>query len=284
VLKLAGSKPAAPAETPEPSSESANDASTEAQPSSDDKPFDAEPFNAGVEADEQSDPKKFIEQLTGKLGQSLRKYNEDQGQPDFELEKFAINSLLSATHTAEMEPQDQEDIVKKIKEAGNDQNPKDNEKKSEEPNDSEASGSQGDSVATEFGGGEAAQGEAGGVSESAKLPGIDGEPAICTDLFIEPKKNNMFQPGSNDKLNIAENLNDTEKTSIFDRKLIKLKLKETFNQEEMSEPMIEPMVKPAPSKPAPLKTPNTEPSISPSRKNKPFLPMPDIQPDPKAKM
>lgn len=83
-----------------------------------DKPFDDTPFDAGVEADEESDPKKFIEQLTGKLGQSLRKYNEDQGQPDFELEKFAVNSLLSATHTGEMNPEDQKDIIKKVKSSG----------------------------------------------------------------------------------------------------------------------------------------------------------------------
>jgi hypothetical protein len=85
---------------------------------SNDKPFDDEPFDAGVEVDEDSDPKKFIEQLTGKLGQSLRKYNEEQGTPDFELEKFAINSLLSATHTAEMGPEDQKDIIKKVKSSG----------------------------------------------------------------------------------------------------------------------------------------------------------------------
>ena len=98
-------EPAAPAdEEPEAPIDDAPplDASFE-KPKSDDKPFDDEPFDAGVEADEESDPKKFIQQLTGKLGQSLRRYNEEQGQPDFELEKFAINSLLSATHTAEMD-------------------------------------------------------------------------------------------------------------------------------------------------------------------------------------
>ena len=88
---------------------------------SSDKPFDDKPFDAGVEADENSDPKKFIEQLTGKLGQSLRKYTEQQGQPDFELEKFAINSLLSATHTAEMDSEDKDDIIKKVNTAGNDE-------------------------------------------------------------------------------------------------------------------------------------------------------------------
>jgi len=94
---------------------------TDAAPAADDKPFDDEPFDAGVAADEKTDPKKYIEQLTGKLGQSLRKYNEEQGQPDFELEKFAINSLLSATHTSEMDEEDKKDIIKKVNTAGNDE-------------------------------------------------------------------------------------------------------------------------------------------------------------------
>lgn len=83
-----------------------------------DKPFDDEPFDAGVEADEDSDPEKYIQQLAGKLGQSLRKYSDNNGQPDFDLEKFAINSIISATHTAEMDAGDQKDIINKIKSSG----------------------------------------------------------------------------------------------------------------------------------------------------------------------
>ena len=100
--------------------------------SSSDKPFDA-----GVEADEASDPKKYIEQLTGKLGQSLRKYNEQQGQPDYELEKFAINSLLSACHTSQMDSEDQNDIIKKVKDGG--------EKTEVEPTDEPSAEPEGDS-------------------------------------------------------------------------------------------------------------------------------------------
>lgn len=84
-----------------------------------DKPFDDEPFDAGVEADEDTDPAKYIQQLSGKLGQSLRQYTEDEGQPDFDLEKFAVNSVLSATHTGEMDKGDQRDIIKKVKGSGN---------------------------------------------------------------------------------------------------------------------------------------------------------------------
>lgn len=88
----------------------------------DDKPFDDEPFDAGVEADEESDPKTFIQQLAGKLGQSLRSYSGQQGNPDFDLEKFAVNSVLSATHTGQMDDSDQKDIIDKVKSAGNDKN------------------------------------------------------------------------------------------------------------------------------------------------------------------
>lgn len=86
-----------------------------------DKPFDDTPFDAGVEADEDEDPEKYIQQLAGKLGTTLRKYTEDNGEPDFELEKFAINSVISATHTAEMDKEDQKDIIKKVKSSGNDE-------------------------------------------------------------------------------------------------------------------------------------------------------------------
>lgn len=87
---------------------------------SNDLPFEKEPFDAGVEADEDTDPKKFIQQLSGKLGESLRKYSEEQGQPDFELEKFAVNSVISATHTGMMDKDDMNDIIKKVKNSGKD--------------------------------------------------------------------------------------------------------------------------------------------------------------------
>ena len=47
----------------------------------DDSAFDTN-FDAGIDADENTDPKKFIQQLTGKLSQSLRKYNNDLPKPD----------------------------------------------------------------------------------------------------------------------------------------------------------------------------------------------------------
>jgi hypothetical protein len=108
------------------------------------KPFDDEPFDAGIEVDEDEDPEKFIQQLAGKLGTSLRKYNDERGEPDFDLEKYAINSVISATHTAEMDEEDQKDIIKKVKMSGagdeNDDIDKDLDMDSEEPKDDEPKG------------------------------------------------------------------------------------------------------------------------------------------------
>jgi hypothetical protein len=151
-----------------------------------DMPFEKEPFDAGVDADEETDPKKFIEQLSGKLGQSLRDYTKKQGQPDFDLEKYAINSVISATHTAEMDNEDRNDIIKKINNSG----------KSDD---------------SEMGGDEPEMNDAG-FDEPAEETGFD-EPMEdnvdensfqiyeADDLFLKnPKKNNMFQPNSNDIL------------------------------------------------------------------------------------
>lgn len=267
----------------------------------DDKPFDKEPFDAGIDVDEESDPKKFIEKLSGKIGQSLRDYTEKQGQPDFELEKFAINSLVSATHTSEMDEQDRNDIIKKINKAGE--------------NDSQDSGMGNDTNDDDFGddnnngGGDDFGGDSNnnGEDELAEVQLFENE-----SLFLkQPKRVSIFAPEGSPEFmeqnRIAENkpcwsgyeqigmkekngkevpncvpidetvnehLTAKEKITIFDKKMLKLKLHETFNQENMSEPLVEPIVKPTikPAEPAP------------SRRNKPFTIEPDSipQPDPKA--
>ena len=205
-MKLNAPAPAATAPaSAEPISEPADDAGfggfggeePAPKPSSDkpssDKPFDDEPFDAGVEANEDTDPKKFIEQLTGKLGQSLRKYNEEQGKPDFELEKFVVNSVLSATHTAEMDDEDRKDIIKKVNTAGDDG--KDNE-----DNDSDSK----DDTNDDFGGSDEPGDDFGGDdfgSEEEDLQELSIYESEMGNLFLDkPKKNNMFQEGSNDIL------------------------------------------------------------------------------------
>jgi len=172
------------------------------QPKSNDKPFDDEPFDAGVEADEESDPKKFIQQLTGKLGQSLRKYNEEQGQPDFELEKFAINSLLSATHTSEMDAEDQKDIINKVKSSGKDddmsseqpaEEPMDDEQPAEEPSDDEQPAEEpSDDENLDFGGEE-------GIEENM--------------MTINPKKLSIFAPEGSEEAEYQKTHNPIERES-----------------------------------------------------------------------
>jgi hypothetical protein len=73
------------------------------------------------------------------------------------------------------------------------------------------------------------------------------------------------------KKSTNEGLNISEKFSIFDKNEIKMRLHETFNYEE-------PLVLPA----EPKTKPKESPMIQPSRRNKPFLPERESQPDPKA--
>ena len=153
---------------------------------SSESPLDKEPFDAGIDVDEESDPKKFIEKLSGKIGQSLRDYTENQGQPDFELEKFAINSLISATHTSEMDEEDRDDIIKKINKAGEDDS--ENPDMGDDNNDAN-SGDDNDN-----GGGHDFGGDSKDGMEENNLFEEDS-------IFLKnPKKNNMFQEGSNDIL------------------------------------------------------------------------------------
>lgn len=73
------------------------------------------------------------------------------------------------------------------------------------------------------------------------------------------------------KKSTSEGLNISENFSIFDKNEIKMRLHETFNYEE-------PLVLPA----EPKTKPKESPMIQPSRRNKPFLPERESQPDPKA--
>ena len=75
-------------------------------------PFDSN-FDAGVEADEQSDPKHFIQQLTGKLSQSLRSYNSNLPQPDADLAKYVAGMILKQT-TEGLTDEDKNEVLNKI--------------------------------------------------------------------------------------------------------------------------------------------------------------------------
>jgi hypothetical protein len=71
-------------------------------------------FDAGVEANEEEDPKKFIQQLTGKLSQSLRKYNENNGQVDADLSKYVAGMIVKQAIEG-LSQEDTEEILDKIK-------------------------------------------------------------------------------------------------------------------------------------------------------------------------
>ena len=73
-------------------------------------------FDAGVEADEESDPKKYIQQLTGKLSQSLRKYNEGLPQPDADLDKYVAGMIVKQC----IEGLPQEDVQEILDKINND--------------------------------------------------------------------------------------------------------------------------------------------------------------------
>jgi hypothetical protein len=74
-------------------------------------PFGNEKFDAGIDVDENADPKKYIEKLTGKLAQKLRDYNGTE--KDVELNKFVINSLIPAS-VPQMADEDAQDVIKKV--------------------------------------------------------------------------------------------------------------------------------------------------------------------------
>lgn len=74
-------------------------------------------FDAGVDADENTDPKKYIQQLTGKLSQSLRKYNENLPQPEADLCKYVAGMILKQT-TEGLTDGDKKEIVDKMNGGG----------------------------------------------------------------------------------------------------------------------------------------------------------------------
>lgn len=72
-------------------------------------------FDAGLDSDEEDDPKKYIQQLTGKLSQSLRSYNEDLPEPDKDLNKYVSGMVLKQS-TDGLDEKDKNEILKKLDE------------------------------------------------------------------------------------------------------------------------------------------------------------------------
>jgi len=213
-----------------------------------DKPFDEEPFDAGVEADEDENPEKYIQQLSGKLGQSLRSYTDDLAEPDYDLEKFAINSVLSATNSGEMDSEDQSDIIQKVKSSStdtiDDESDDDNEPEVEDDDVDSEGGLDLDDIDMEEG---------------------DNKKTVFADSTLGVGNGGMEEN--------KYSTNESKKgTDVFKDK-IKNMLKENFIDEfEMMTTQPEPQTKP-----------KTEPKTKPNRRSKPWRIIPEQLPDPQPK-
>lgn len=75
-------------------------------------------FDAGVEADEDSDPKHYIQQLTGKLSQSINSYNSEQNDPD--LSKYVASMIIAAT-CKNLDDKQKKELIEKINNAQSDE-------------------------------------------------------------------------------------------------------------------------------------------------------------------
>jgi len=82
-------------------------------------------FDAGVEADEETDPKHYIQQLTGKLSQSLNSFNNEQGG-DAGLNKYVASMIVTAACKS-LDDKAKKEIIEKINSASSDEEmPEDN--------------------------------------------------------------------------------------------------------------------------------------------------------------
>ena len=81
-------------------------------PSEEENPYDSN-FNPEVGVDEEENPKKFIQQLTGKLSQSLRKYQENQESDDKELAKYVAGMVLKSASLS-LDKKDVKTIIDKL--------------------------------------------------------------------------------------------------------------------------------------------------------------------------
>lgn len=75
-------------------------------------------FDAGVEADEETDPKRYIQQLTGKLSQSLNSFNDENG-PDAGLSKY-VASMIIAAACKNLDEKAKKELIEKINTSGGD--------------------------------------------------------------------------------------------------------------------------------------------------------------------
>lgn len=107
-----------------------------------DNPFDTN-FDAGVEADEDEDPQKYIQQLTGKLSQSLQSYEESLPQPNSGDAKY-VGAMILSQVAKYMSGKDFNEMVKSAQEKAGGENGDNADGSSMEDVDDDMSDSDGD--------------------------------------------------------------------------------------------------------------------------------------------
>lgn len=90
-------------------------------------------FDAGVEADPDEDPKRYIQQLTGKLSTELQKYINEGNDENGELSKYVLGMLVKQAGKS-LGESDKKEIIKKLNTTTqSDTTPESTEKEEEEP-------------------------------------------------------------------------------------------------------------------------------------------------------
>lgn len=87
-------------------------------------------FDAGVEADEDTDPKKYIQQLTGKLSTTLNNFNSENS--DEGLNKYVAKMIVKAS-TKNMDDASKKEVIKAINTSSEEEPVEDNPEGGEQP-------------------------------------------------------------------------------------------------------------------------------------------------------
>lgn len=80
----------------------------------DDGGFDGGFDDGGGDADDEQDPKKHIQKLAGELTQSLKQYNDENGEPDVELCKY-VAGMINSQAVKGLSEDDADEVLSKIK-------------------------------------------------------------------------------------------------------------------------------------------------------------------------
>lgn len=113
-------------------------------------------FDAGVEADEEEDPEKYLQQLTGKLCAKLKKYNDEKPEPDAGMCKY-IAGMVLAQCTKGLDGKEKDEILSKLTKGG--------DKHDDEPDEDDSfDDSRDDEDSMDYGGD-----EGGEMNESRKI-------------------------------------------------------------------------------------------------------------------